>query len=181
MSATLATQPTTQPTTQPATQPATQSTAAAPDSVLRIEVSAVLVHGTATQVDVRTPAHRFTIDEPAALGGTDLGANPVEHLFAALAGCTVITFQVWAAKLGLVVDDIDVAVRGDLDTRGFFGLDDSVRPGFPEIELAITVSGPQTPAEYTRLADAVEEHCPVLDNLAPGAKVVRSLSFSPRA
>ena len=95
---------------------------------IRPEVRTSLARGTATQVDVRAGAHTFTIDEPASLGGTDLGANPVEHLLAALGACQVITFQVWAQKLGLQVDSIGVGLAGDLDLRGFFGLADGVRP-----------------------------------------------------
>jgi uncharacterized OsmC-like protein len=45
-------------------------------------------------VRVHASSHIFTIDEPESLGGTDNGANPVEHLLASLGACQVITFQV---------------------------------------------------------------------------------------
>lgn len=133
--------------------------------LIRPEVRASLVAGTATQVSVQAGKHAFTIDEPAALGGTDLGANPVEHLLAALGACQVITFQVWAEKLNLTIDELDIALAGDLDLRGFFGLDDTVRPGFESIEVNVSLRGPESAESYDELVRTVERHCPVLDNL----------------
>ena len=82
-----------------------------PDAaVIHPAASTSLVPRTATEVRVRAGRHDFTVDEPPVLGGTDLGANPVEHLLASLGSCQVITYQVWAAKLGIAVDSIDVDV-----------------------------------------------------------------------
>lgn len=47
--------------------------------------------------------------------------------------------------------------------RGFFGLDDNVRPGFQQIRVTVNVSGPETAERYQELQDAVDAHCPVLD------------------
>lgn len=148
------------------------------DNRVDIAVRTELVPGTATQVAVRAGRFSWTIDEPAGLGGTDLGANPVEHLFAALGSCTVITYQVWAQQLGLTLERIDVDVEGSIDTRGFFGLDEDVRPGFADISVKVSVSGPHSTEDYLRLADAVGSHCPVLDNLTNGARVHRSFTTS---
>lgn len=144
--------------------------------IIRPEVRATLVPGTATEVAVRAGMHRFIIDEPAALGGTDKGANPVEHLLGALGACQVITFQVWAAKLDITVDEIDIALTGELDLRGFFGADPDVRPGFSSIDVAVQLTGPESAERYTELVESVERHCPVLDNL--GNKVPVRASFA---
>nr|WP_257908385.1 OsmC family protein [Janibacter limosus] len=102
---------------------------ASPTTLLEVTTRGSLVTG--TEVTLTSRQFSYTIDEPPAPGGTDKGANPVEHLLAALASCTVISYRVWADKLGLTVDTIDVDLRGDLDLAGFLGTDDSVRPGFP--------------------------------------------------
>jgi len=113
------------------TQTATKSTE------LTTTVDGALVRGTATEVAITAGAHEFTIDEPDALGGTDKGANPIEHLLAALASCTVISYQVWADKLDLTLDGVDVELKGDIDLAGFFGAEQGVRPGFQGIELGV--------------------------------------------
>lgn len=147
------------------TSTASQDTSVGEPQIIRPEVRTTLVTGTATEVTVQAGAHRYTIDEPAGLGGTDKGANPVEHLLGALGACQVITFQVWADKLGISVEEIDIALTGELDLRGFFGIDPGVRPGFSSIDVAVQISGSETQERYEELVETVERHCPVLDSL----------------
>ena len=137
-----------------------------------------LVTDTATKVDVATSAHSFAIDEPASLGGTNEGANPVEHLLAALAACQVITYRVWAAKLGIEIDTVEVDADGDLDIRGFFGVDDTVPAGFSAIRTKVRISGPETAARYEELTRAVEAHCPVLDTLTRAASITTEVEIA---
>ncbi|TWP34234.1 OsmC family protein [Leekyejoonella antrihumi] len=151
--------------TSTSTESTTSTTPADEAQIIRPEVRTTLVTGTPTEVSVQAGSHAFTIDEPAGLGGTDKGANPVEHLLAALGSCQVISFQVWAQQLGITLDQVDIALTGTLDLRGFFGLNDSVRPGFESIDVSVQLSGPESKERYQELADAVEEHCPVLDTL----------------
>jgi uncharacterized OsmC-like protein len=115
------------------------------------------------RTEIRIGRHAVTIDEPPALGGQDAAINPVESALAALLSCQVVTYRFWAAKLGVPLDDVRVDTEGDLDVRGFFGLDDAVRPGFGEVRLVVTLDGPASAEDYARLKEAVDEHCPVLD------------------
>ncbi|WP_020494672.1 OsmC family protein [Sciscionella marina] len=119
--------------------------------------------GTRTAVDVRARGHAFGVDEPATLGGTDSAANPVEYALAALGSCQVITYQFWAAKLGIPIDSITVTVDGDIDLHGFFGFTDSTRPGFSDIQVRVELNGPAEAQRYEELRRQVDEHCPVLD------------------
>lgn len=136
------------------------------------------VPGTATTVKVQAGAHDFVIDEPETLGGANAGANPVEHLLAALATCQVITYQVWAAKLGIELDTIEVDAQGDLDVRGFFGVDDSVPAGFSGIRTNVRIGGPETRERYAELTTAVEAHCPVLDTLTRTIPVTNEVTVA---
>ncbi|MFC9789329.1 OsmC family protein [Rhodococcus sp. NPDC127528] len=108
---------------------------------------------------------RFSIevDEPAALGGAGSAANPVEYYLASLLSCQVVTYRVWADKLGIALDDISARAEGDLDVRGFFGFDDSVRPGFGEVRVVVTLTGSEPRERYLELQELVDAHCPVLD------------------
>lgn len=133
------------------------------NAAVQFSVRNDLVGGTATVVDVKVRDHQFTVDEPGALGGTDTAANPVEYALASLGSCQVITYQFWAAKLGIPLDAVHVTVTGDLDLHGFFGFDDSVRPGFTGVRVDVELSGPADPAKYEELKNQVDEHCPVLD------------------
>ena len=137
-----------------------------------------------TEVDIRTGAHSFTVDEPRSLGGANAAANPVQYALASLGSCQAITYRVWAAQLGVKLDSITVRVEGDLDLRGFFGVDDGVRPGLSAVRVEVTVAGPESEERYAELAVAVDEHCPVLDlfrNPVPvSCELVTSVRHLPR-
>jgi uncharacterized OsmC-like protein len=136
------------------------------DNPSNAEVSFTVAHAlvpkTATVVDVHVRDHSFTVDEPAALGGTDTAANPVEYALAALGSCQVITYQFWAAKLGIPLESIKVNVHGDLDLHGFFGFSDT-RPGFTDVRVTVDLDGPAGAERYDELKRQVDAHCPVLD------------------
>lgn len=119
------------------------------------------------------------VDEPPALGGDNAAANPVEYYLASLLSCQVVTYRFWADKLGIRVDDISARAEGDLDVRGFFGFDESVRAGFGEVRVVVTLTGPESRERYRELQEAVDAHCPVLDltrNSTPVHTVVETLT-----
>ena len=129
-----------------------------------------------TEVDIQTGEHSFKVDEPAALGGADAAANPVQYALASLGSCQAITYQFWAEQLGIGFDSLSVRVEGDLDIRGFLGFDDGVRPGLSAVRVEVTVTGPESPERYEELAAAVDQHCPVLDLFANPVPVTRTLA-----
>jgi len=129
-----------------------------------------------TEVDIRTGAHTFKVDEPPALGGADVAANPVQYALASLGSCQAITYRFWAAQLGISFDKLTVRLEGDLDIRGFFGFDDTVRPGFTAIRVEVTVTGQESDERYAELAAAVDEHCPVLDLFKNPVPVTRTIT-----
>lgn len=149
-------------------------------TLIGYEAVTTLVTGTTTEVSIRTGGHEFTIDEPPILAGTNLGASPVEHLLASLGSCQVITYQVWAAKLGIALEAVEVTVTGELDVHGFFGLDPDIRPGFQSIGVNVRLTGPETSERYAQLTKAVDEHCPVLDVLTVGVPVHSTFSYNER-
>ena len=111
--------------------------------------------------------HSVTIDEPATLGGTDRGPNPVELVLAALGSCQEITYRAFATALGIPLDSVSVDLTGDIDFRGFFAVDPSVRPGYERVHGTVRLrSRDATPEQLTKLRDVVNAHCPVLDILA---------------
>jgi uncharacterized OsmC-like protein len=136
-------------------------------------VGARLTEGLKMDVDIRK--HRITVDEPTALGGTDEGPNPVELVLAALTTCQAITYRVWAMKLGIALKSVNVEADGDIDLRGFFGVDDTVRPGYSAVRLRVKLDGPESPERYQELADAVDGHCPVFDFTGTAVPVERTI------
>lgn len=119
--------------------------------------------------------HAWLVDEPATLGGDDEALNPVEAALGALLACQTVTYRFWAARLGIVLDDVELDAEGDLDVRGFFGLEPGVRPGFSTVRVRVRLVGPESQERYDELARVVEEHCPVLDLFANPTTVYSTL------
>ena len=82
----------------------------------------------------------------------------------ALASCQEHTYRVHAALLGIPIEDVRVQLEGVVDGRGFLG-DESVPPGFSEVRGAVTIKSSASEADIARLQEAVDRHCPVLDDL----------------
>lgn len=123
--------------------------------------------------------HQFTVDEPEALGGSNAAANPVEYALAALGSCQAITYRVWATQLGIKIDRVEIDIDDDIDLRGFFGVDERVRAGFNTVRIQVSLDGPEDPARYAELAEAVDAHCPVLDLFRNPVPVERTLRSNP--
>jgi uncharacterized OsmC-like protein len=119
--------------------------------------------------------HQLVVDEPVALGGTDAGPNPIELLLAALGACQEITYRAYATALGIPLASVSVRLTGDIDLRGFFGVDDKVRAGFQHIRGEVHLSSSASAAELARLKAAVDSHCPVLDMLSTPVPVTLEL------
>ncbi|MGR9090857.1 MAG: OsmC family protein [Gammaproteobacteria bacterium] len=115
--------------------------------------------------DVRIRDHSMTIDEPKGIGGSDMGPSPVEVILAALGSCQEITYRAYATAMGIELDHVSVELEGEIDFRGFFAVDDTVRPGYDNIRAVVTIESKASAAELAQLREVVNAHCPVLDIL----------------
>jgi uncharacterized OsmC-like protein len=151
--------------------------AAPPDAALAtFRVDSRQVHGLRSDATIRS--FEVGVDEPPSLGGADTAPNPVEYALLALATCQEITYRLHADHLGIPLDSVAVSLEGDLDLRGFFGVDHAVRPGFREIRGTVTLRSPAAEAELERLKAHVDAHCPVLDLVSNATPLTLALRTS---
>jgi uncharacterized OsmC-like protein len=110
----------------------------------------------------------FTIrvDEPLELCGTNQYANPQEVLLAALNACMTVGYVAAFALEGITLHELAIETRGDIDLRGFLGLDDSVKPGYDELAYTVHVKADATPAQIERVHDIVCRTSPNRFNLS---------------
>jgi uncharacterized OsmC-like protein len=117
-------------------------------------------------------AHRQTFtmdaDEPAILAGNDEGANPVEHLLHALASCLTTSMVAHAAVRGIEIQELESELEGDIDLRGFLGLDLSVPKGYTEIRAKFRVKA--KPEDRDRIRE-LAKFSPVFNTITRGAHV----------
>jgi len=111
---------------------------------------------------------RMDADEPAILAGNDEGANPVEHLLHALASCLTTSMVAHAAVRGIRIDELESELEGDLDLRGFLGLDPNVPKGYTAIRVKFRVKA--DPKDMDVLQE-LTKFSPVFNTLTQGTQV----------
>src|SRR5580700_382189 len=100
------------------------------------------------------------------VGGAGAGACSGDLLLGALAACAQITCQMVATAMGIVAENIEVAVEGDLDLRGTLGISKDVPVGFETIRLRFDVVAPNATAEQLNgLHEKTEQYCVVMQTL----------------
>lgn len=114
--------------------------------------------------------HSFTIgiDEPRELCGQDQYANPQEYLLGAMNACMLNTFVAVCSLQGVELESLSFESEGQLDLRGFLGIDTKVKPGYDEIRYTIRVKGNGTPEQYRKAHEAMIATSPNYFNLANG-------------
>lgn len=91
------------------------------------------------------------IDEPLELGGTNQFANPQEYLLAALNACMIVTYVNYCSLDGIELEELRIETEGDIDLRGLFQLDPSIKPGYGCLSYTVYVKGSGTPAQFERI------------------------------
>jgi len=112
---------------------------------------------------------RLDADEPPILAGTDIGANPVEHLLNALATCLTTTLVYHAAIRGIQIDELESELEGDIDLRGFLGISNDVRRGYENIRIKFKVKTDD--GENIERLKALSKLSPVYDVTSNGTNV----------
>ena len=118
-------------------------------------------HGTKVDHDHQETMH-VRMDEPPTLLGEDTGLNPVEVLLSALSGCMTTTLAYHSANLGLDLEHVESEYEGDIDLKGFLGIDPKVRKGYKEIRVKFRVKGDVTEEQ----AKALLQNSPVFDAIS---------------
>jgi len=126
--------------------------------------------GAKQNVRHRHKFHIFT-DEPELLLGKDMDANPVELALSALAGCLTTTLVYHAAARGVTVRAVESELEGDLDLRGFLGLNDSVRTGYKDIRVRMRIDADASQDVLDELIELAKQRSPVFDIISNPVKV----------
>jgi len=108
----------------------------------------------------------FDIDEPEQLGGGNAFANPQEHLIAALNACMTVGYAAQCAVRGIVLDSLEIETTGEIDLRGFLGIDATVANGYESLAYTVRIKGNGTPEQFAEVHEAVMATSPNFYNLA---------------
>jgi uncharacterized OsmC-like protein len=120
-------------------------------------------YGAGQEDTSRQTAFVLDNDEPAVLLGADKGANPVEFVLHALAGCLTTSLVYHAAARGIQLEEVESQLEGDLDLHGFLGLSDSVRNGYDGIRVTFQIKADVPEETLQELCELTQKRSPVFD------------------
>ena len=122
-------------------------------------------YGAGAEDSSRTQDFVYTNGEPPVLLGSNEGANPVEYLLHALAGCVTTTFVLHAAARGIDIQELSTELDGDIDLNGLLGLDESVNPGYQQIRMRLHVKADCSEQELDDLLSYTQARSPVCNTV----------------
>ena len=122
-------------------------------------------YGTGVEDHSRVEAFEFTNGEPPVLLGANEGANPVEFLLHALAGCVTTTIVLHATARGIKISHLSTELAGTLDVQGLMELDESVPVGYESIKIKLNVDADCSDEELDDLLTFSKEHSPVCNTV----------------
>ena len=125
----------------------------------------------AEDVSRRQP-FEFTNGEPPVLLGNNEGANPVEFLLHALAGCVTTTTVLHATARGIDIESLSTTLVGDIDLQGLLALGD-VPAGYQGIRIEMDIRAKNaSDAELDELLQFAQAHSPVCNTVCRPVPVI---------
>jgi uncharacterized OsmC-like protein len=127
----------------------------------------------------QTVPRRFAIkcDEPLELCGENTAANPQELLMSALNACMMVGYVAGCAVRGIKLEALEIVTEGELDLRGFLGIDAKIKPGYEAIQVKVTIKGNATPEQFREIHRTVLMTSPNYFNVSRPIPVEATLAI----
>ena len=124
-------------------------------------------------------ARRFVIDmdEPLEIGGGNAYANPQEYLLAAMNACMIVGYTALCALQGIALEKLEITTEGDIDLRGFFGLDQAVPAGYRELQSRVVISADGSEEQLRKIHEMVLATSPNFHNITRAVRVTPELTI----
>ena len=110
--------------------------------------------------EVLVGPHRLIADEPAAVGGNDLGPSPYDLLLAGLGACTAMTLRMYAGHKKLPLEKVSVELRHGKIHAADCASCETKEGKIDRIERVIDIRGPLDEGQRQRLLE-IADRCPV--------------------
>jgi uncharacterized OsmC-like protein len=117
----------------------------------------------------------FDVDEPRELGGSNAFPNPQEYLLAALNACMTVGYAAQCAIRGITLERLEIETEGEIDLRGFLGIDPTVPNGYESLSYTVRIKGDGTREQFAEVHEAVMATSPNFFNIANAVELKPTL------
>ena len=125
---------------------------------------------------------RLTVAMGEKSGGTNAGPSPGVLGRGALGSCLALGYAMYALRLGVPIESLEVEVEADYDSRGELGISAEVPPGYTQVRYTVTVTSPASEEDVLRVLDTADRYSPYRDVFARAHDVCRLVRIaSPRS
>jgi len=114
-------------------------------------------------------------DEPDELLGENTAPNPQELLLAALNACMSVGYAASAAAMGIKLEKLEIETEGQLDLRGFLGLDPAIKPGYEALRYTVHIRSSAPREKLEELHRWVMKTSPNFSNFATAIRMIPNL------
>jgi len=118
----------------------------------------------------------FVTDLPTQVGGSETGPTPGVLGRAALGSCLAMGYMLWASKLEVPINNIEIEIEVDADDGGMFATSNSPA-GYTEIRYLVRVESVASEADIIKVLDMGGEHDAYLDNFSRAIPCIRSVEI----
>jgi uncharacterized OsmC-like protein len=123
---------------------------------------------------------RMQTDMPQQLGGQGTAPTPGMLGRAALGSCLATGYLLWASKMDVAIQKLEVEVQADSDDDGLFGTADTP-PGYSEVRYCVSVDSSASEDEVLNMLDQAERHSPWLDVFCRPVSCKREVKYTATA
>lgn len=134
--------------------------------------------GAQMRCEIEEGPWKLTAGMPAAFGGDDGMPTPGVFGRAALGACLAIGYAMWAARLGIPIQSLEVEVHSDFDARGELAVGDDIRPGHTAIRYFVRVVSDASDDLILQCLDAADVHSSWRDNLTNPIPMIREVEIT---
>jgi uncharacterized OsmC-like protein len=119
----------------------------------------------------RTSPQRMEVDTGEATFEVGRDANPIEFFLGSVLGCLNSTATMVARDMDIGIEELEATVTGSVNYATYKGEETDDRAGLQGVEVTLSVVADADETELREWLTAVEERCPVTDNVANATPV----------
>jgi uncharacterized OsmC-like protein len=134
--------------------------------------------GLTCEVDLEDRTVR--VDQPAEEGGAGSAAHPGQLMRASVAACLAMGYRIWAARLEVPIDGVEVELTVDFDARGQAGVAGEVAVGWQRFRINVTITNTAPEADIRRGVETADRLNPMLANIDPRVERASRLTIARR-
>jgi hypothetical protein len=89
----------------------------------------------------------------------------------------IVGYTALCALQGITLEKLEITTEGDIDLRGFFGLDPAVAAGYRELRTRVVIKGDGTEEQFQKIHQMVLATSPNFYNVTRAVSVVPVLTI----